>query len=399
MLTAFYVNAISLHGQIAEDSSSETALYYKYVTRTLSHDSLAGRGYFKNTKDKAAQFIWSQLDSLGFSPVNTGFQSFEFVVNTFNQEQLFMVNGEKLQPGIDFLFSPDSRSFKKAYKKKNIDAVRVLDLREQVNTRDEILEKLSQKARFRTEQMVVVLQDKLQWSVGRAQHKGYPIVYTTFESVLEAKSLTLDVNAKLEEVQAKNVIFKYQGNFETDSATIICAHYDHLGKFGSANFNGASDNATGVASMLSVAARVAKEKPNSNFYFVAFAGEEAGLLGSKYFVEYPPIALEKVRLVVNLDITGDATEGITVVNGKENMGLFNRLSAINSREGLLGKIFLRANAPNSDHYWFSQINIPSIFIYSNGNYFFYHDVYDRYEALTFGKQDALLELVYQFLVE
>lgn len=99
----------------------------------------------------------------------------------------------------------------------------------------------------------------------------------------------------------------------SDDVFVIGAHYDHLG-YGQAGtripgsreiHNGADDNASGVAVMLEIA-RIQAERPgdNQSYAFVAFTGEEAGLVGSSHFVERPPLPLETVRAMVNLDMVG-----------------------------------------------------------------------------------------------
>jgi hypothetical protein len=94
---------------------------------------------------------------------------------------------------------------------------------------------------------------------------------------------------------------------------VVGAHYDHLGYggFGSlyisdepAIHNGADDNASGVAGMLAIADACRKKFKQHNFLFIAFAGEERGLLGSNYFVKNPVIDLASVNYMINLDMVG-----------------------------------------------------------------------------------------------
>ena len=81
-------------------------------------------------------------------------------------------------------------------------------------------------------------------------------------------------------------------------------------------FPGANDNASGVAMLLNLANYYSKKEnqPKCSIAFIAFAGEEAGLLGSKYFSEHPLIPLNKMKFLVNLDLLGTGDEGMMVVN-------------------------------------------------------------------------------------
>jgi hypothetical protein len=112
-------------------------------------------------------------------------------------------------------------------------------------------------------------------------------------------------------VHGSNVI-GYQDN-GAPYTIVIGAHYDHLGYggFGSlfisdepAIHNGADDNASGVAGMLAIAEACTKEFKRHNFLFIAFAGEERGLLGSNYYVKNPVIDLTSVNYMINLDMVG-----------------------------------------------------------------------------------------------
>ncbi|WP_448519404.1 M20/M25/M40 family metallo-hydrolase [Rhodoflexus sp.] len=83
---------------------------------------------------------------------------------------------------------------------------------------------------------------------------------------------------------------------------VVCAHYDHLGKVGNDIFPGADDNASGVAALLALAERFAKEKPLHNILFLAPDAEEMGLKGSRYFVENLPFPIANLALNINMDM-------------------------------------------------------------------------------------------------
>jgi hypothetical protein len=116
-------------------------------------------------------------------------------------------------------------------------------------------------------------------------------------------------------VSLRNVIGVLPGSKPewAGQSALLTAHYDHLGlgwpdvhKGNEGKLHpGADDNASGVAVLLELAkAIVSGEKPQRTLVFVAFAGEEAGLLGSRHYVEHPPFPLEKTIGVINLDTVG-----------------------------------------------------------------------------------------------
>src|SRR4029077_10487164 len=89
-----------------------------------------------------------------------------------------------------------------------------------------------------------------------------------------------------------------------DEWIIVSAHYDHLGVRGGVLYPGADDNASGVAMMLEVARAFvqAPERPRRSVLFIGFDLEEVGLFGSRYFVEHPPVPLDRVKLFVTADM-------------------------------------------------------------------------------------------------
>src|SRR5215208_5236338 len=124
-----------------------------------------------------------------------------------------------------------------------------------------------------------------------------------------------------------------------NEAVIVGAHYDHLGLggFGSLDpdstgkvHNGADDNASGVAALIQVAARLAVSPPARTVVFIAFSGEELGLLGSAHYVKEPIYPLANTLAMVNLDMVGRLRAGRLIVYGaktaKEFPGLLDSLN-------------------------------------------------------------------------
>jgi Zn-dependent M28 family amino/carboxypeptidase len=178
---------------------------------------------------------------------------------------------------------------------------------------------------------------------------------------------------------------------------VFTAHYDHLGGIGpKVFFPGANDNASGVSMVLNLLKYYSTHRPRYKTVFVFFAGEEAGLLGSSFFVQSNYLPLKNIKFLINLDLLGTGDEGIMVVNGAIHERQFNLLRQINDENGLLPEIKKRGKAANSDHYWFSEKGVPAFFIYTMGGIKAYHDVHDVEKTLPLTKYKATFELLIRF---
>lgn len=245
---------------------------------------------------------------------------------------------------------------------------------------------------------IVPVHGKMMWTVA-TDTIGATVLYVE-DSVLPKKLRKISAsiqNKLLPSVKNQNIIGAFPGTVK-DSFIFITAHYDHLGKMGhEAMFPGASDNASGTAMMLYLARYFSAHPQRYTMVFVAFSGEEAGLLGSKYFTENPPVPLANIRFLLNLDIMGDATDGITVVNATEFPQAFHLLEDINRQKDYLPQIKSRGKAANSDHYHFTEKGVPAFFIYSNGGKGYYHDVFDKPSELSYNHIDGVIKLLQDFI--
>jgi len=105
----------------------------------------------------------------------------------------------------------------------------------------------------------------------------------------------------------KNMIGYIEG--KTDDVIVISAHYDHIGIIKNEIYNGADDNASGVAALLKFAEYFKANKPNHTLIFAAFDAEEMGMYGSIAFVANPQVSLEKIKLNVNMDMISRNDKG------------------------------------------------------------------------------------------
>jgi len=112
-----------------------------------------------------------------------------------------------------------------------------------------------------------------------------------------------------------NLVGVVRGRRVPDRYIVVTAHYDHLGVRNGQVFNGADDNASGVAALIAAAARLNADKPNHSILLVAFDAEEAGLRGARAFVASPPVPLASMALNVNLDMVGRDAGNVLFASG------------------------------------------------------------------------------------
>jgi aminopeptidase YwaD len=206
-------------------------------------------------------------------------------------------------------------------------------------------------------------------------------------------------NEFIDRFPCKNLTGFIKGR-RTDSLIVYSAHYDHLGMMGhEAMFPGASDNASGVSMIMYLADYYSRHQPEFTTAFILFSGEEAGLLGSRYFSEHPVFNLERIKMLINIDIMGNAEKGIVVVNGETCRPQFDLLQQINREQGLLPEVRIRGKARNSDHYHFAEKGVPAVFIYSDGGVGYYHDVFDAPSTIALTNYEKVAQLLIAFQKE
>lgn len=361
------------------DSFSQDLKYARKTLNVLTSSDFWGRGYTKNGMEKAANFIQSEFKSFGLQPMDgKDFkQPFIFSVNTFPGKMDLNINGKKLMPGKDFIVQQASVGVKA---KTNL-------------VQNDSLNFLSPASGI-----VVTLENKLTWSVSQKVNNYTQVLIKKSALNEPPKQIEIDIeNQFIPDFRASNICGVVKGTTKPDSVIVITAHYDHLGGMGKDTyFPGANDNGSGVSFLLSLAKYYAKNPQKYTIAFICFAGEEAGILGSKYFTENPLIALQKIRFLINVDMVGTGETGATVVNATQYPKEFDQLKQINDAGNFLVKINPRGKAANSDHYFFTEKGVPSFFLYTQGGIAAYHDVFDKAETLPFTTYEQLFKLFVGF---
>ena len=406
---------------------SQNKDYAQSVIDTLCSHSFYGRGYVNRGDSLASEFIRQEYERIGLSSVNNDFfQTFTHNVNVFPGEMRFVFDESALRPGYDFLVDPASgpangkldfvellpkeiitsswlEKIKKSKSKAvGIDMARVDSLgdRDKKKVR-EFIEYLKFENSIPSKSILIFNEGKQPWSV--SSNQAYRSVINVFKDSIDSfpESIRIDIEAEyIENYRSKNVIGYIRGTENPDSILVVCAHYDHLGMMGKdAMFPGANDNASGTALLLDLANFFQSHPPKYSIYFIAFAAEEAGLLGSQYFVQNPLFDLSRIKFLVNLDLAGTGIDGITVVNGKIFPQTFDRLVTLNDRHHYLKTVSSRGEACNSDHCPFYQKGVKCFFIYTLGGTKYYHDLFDDSETLELNEYSNYFSLVRDFLLD
>ena len=346
---------------------------------TLCAETFWGRGYTKDGMHKAALFLASKFDEFGVQPMSgkTFFQEYSYSVNTFPDKMSLSIDGNVLRAGKDFIVAAESKGITTIGTLKQVDSVQFVDVAHNV---------------------IVKLKDKLTMDV--AQEVAEYTLIEIDKKALKSDSIHYEAditNKFIKKFKAQNICGIVKGRTQPDSVIIITAHYDHLGGLGANEyFPGANDNASGVSLLLNLARYYAKNPQLYSIGFILFSGEEAGLLGSKYFTENPLIDLKKIRFLTNTDLAGTGVDGITVVNATEFKNEFALLQNINNQYHYLTTVNSRGKAANSDHYWFTEKGVPSFFIYTLGGIKAYHDIFDKADTLPLNEHEDLFKLIVEF---
>lgn len=391
--------------------------FAKQAIEKLCSEDYSGRGYVNEGDKKAARFIADAFRRFRLgSPNMDYYQNFGFPVITFPGETFCNVDAVGLEPGRDFIVNAGCPPVKGKFNIIYIDSttidnsiafenfkrqgfrksfIVVSGIQKKTFLHPERAEEIL-KNKVKAKGLIIDKQEKFTWSVA-TEKAEFPIVYIQ-KNAIKHTMIEMDINIESVPVnhQTQNVIGISKGRLYPDSFVVFTAHYDHLGMFGPAMFPGANDNASGIAMMLDMASYISKNPLDYSVAFIAFAGEEAGLLGSYYFTQNPLIPLAKMALLINMDLMATGDKGLTAVNGSVFPDEFKLLQFINEQGNYLPTINIRGKAQNSDHYFFTEAGVKSFFFYLMGDYHFYHDIDDAAKAVTLSKYEDAYRLIFDF---
>ena len=390
--------------------------HYKKIVKELSSAKYQGRGYAKDGANKAGAYLVKEFEKAGVDEVVC--QPFKIDINTFCGKMEMWADGKKLTPGVDFSMREYSPGVHGEFPVYHVDTVNFdaekmyADLAKPEYANCMVVcdfwfmykHKEFKPLHKKDSSVGGFIQT---WTSPIKFYKAYgskvmgkPIVWVTPEAIEGVKNVKLDVdNEWLQGYELFNVIAKVNGE-RHDSCFVFTAHYDHLGNLGrDVYYPGANDNASGTATIVTLAEYYAKNKPEYDMYFIAFSGEDSGLNGSLFYVDNPTVPLEQIRYLFNLDMIGDNNPVQYCEASDEGNRGFALLEQINGEKHYFEALNRGELAANSDHYPFAERHVPCIlFENEEGDAFqYYHTIYDTYEGAIFVTYEPIFKLITDFV--
>lgn len=234
------------------------------------------------------------------------------------------------------------------------------------------------------------------------------------------KKITINTKVKIEKLTSENVIGVIEGSDAKlkKEYVIITSHFDHVGVnlLNGNIYNGADDDGSGTVAVLELARIFSKSKikPKRSLIFMPVSGEEKGLLGSRYFVNNPPLDLASITSNINIDMIGRTDEKhdslkqdnyiYVIGSDKISKDVDSLLLVANKKHKLnLDYTFNSESDPNrfyyrSDHYNFAEKGIPVIFFFS-GVHVDYHQPTDDAEKIRFDLHTQRTNLIYSTILQ
>ena len=248
--------------------------------------------------------------------------------------------------------------------------------------------------------------------------------------LLKPLTLSFSIDIVRQEVAATNVIGILEGSDPQlkNEAIVLGAHYDHLGRGGEGSLaprsgdihHGADDNASGVAGLLELARLYSSQQPRlkRTLVFIAFSGEEEGLLGSNYYVNHPVLPLANVAAMINMDMIGRMKDRKLNVGGVGTAQEWPLWVAVNSQVPVTGVINASTGQPifpkspnesprptplfqltlnqdgygPSDHSSFYSKKVPVLFFFT-GSHEDYHKPSDTADKINYADEARVLKMI------
>jgi aminopeptidase YwaD len=420
------------HSQKLRKADREIVAELQTDINYLSNDKLEGRRSGTAGETLAYDYIISDFTKAGLKPLGdsaTWLQRFEIYDGRDISRTLFTINNSALVINTEFIPLP----FSAAGKVEGSPAVALqesgspwfYDLKETIegaqgnphfDLNKFLREKTKQFAGKGASAVIFYNSSKTDDGIVFDPAEGIkaekiPVLYVTKtgrKKYLKDISQTLDVVIDVEMEEKKRWGHNIIGFLDNGApyTVIIGAHYDHLGfgEDGNSLYRGtekmihpgADDNASGVAGMIELARLLKKTKnPKSNYLFIAFSGEESGLIGSKYFAEYPTLPLSKVSYMLNLDMIGrlnDSTHTITIGGYGTSTQWPDLIGSTLNKKIFILNVDSSGTGP-SDHTSFYLKNIPVLFFFT-GIHSDYHKPGDRADKINYPGELQVIKLIY-----
>ena len=399
--------------------SAQDLTQYKKIVKDLSSARFQGRGYARGGANKAGKYLEKAYRKAGVDAVTR--QHFTLDINTFAGDMKLSVDGRKMVAGTDFTvreFCPGVEGTFPVYyiDTLNYDSAKIFDDLAKPGYKDafvvcdfwftykhrEDFQKLQSADGAPNAGLILTWDDPLKF------YKAYgekvnpkPVIWLLSKQIPRgSRSITVDIDNKFyKNYQCFNVIASVEGA-RHDSCYVFTAHYDHLGNLGRRVFYpGANDNASGTATLVTLAAYFAQHRPKYDMLFIAFSGEDANLRGSEYYAQHPVLPLEMIRYLINVDMVGDNNPVLYCETSDQGQRGFELFERINAEKGYFKSLNHGKLAANSDHYPFAKRGIPCIFFENEeGSAFpYYHTPLDNWKNAVFDSYEPVFKLITDFI--
>ena len=421
---------------VAQTSGQDLKKHIQY----LAADELAGREAGSEGEKKAAEYISKQFELLGLEAKGTNgyYQDFEFLAGrdygksnqlTIGKSKLtldedyyplnFSGNDKVQANAVDAGFGIDAPDLEyNDYKSFSSGAIALINISspDGIHPHSKYLNYHSLRSRAESAKKHgatgVVFYTTGDADGPRKQYEnkiasvGIPVVFATADMTSQAGSkIKLSVELNEDRRTARNVIAQLNNN--KDQTVIIGAHFDHLGlgrhggslhRGEEAIHNGADDNASGTAMLIELANQIkAKGLNNYNYLFIAFSGEEKGLLGANYFTKNATIDIKSANYMINMDMVGRLNEekNSIAINGVGTSPVWPELLENLDHQGLSFATTQSGVGP-SDHTAFYLSDMPVLHFFS-GTHAEYHKPTDDEHLINYPGMVKINNIIFELI--
>jgi Iap family predicted aminopeptidase len=444
-LLFLFVYGLSLHAQppVVNEQALKDSL--KKHIAILAHDSLEGRETGSAGEAKAYHYLSNQFRKLGLLAAGTRdyLQPFTFTARILmGKNNAMMLNGKKFSPGKDFYpLAYSANASVKApvikagygiiapelnhddYHGKDVKGKIVLleisspegdNPHSKFAPHTDLRTKIDKAIKQGAAGIIFIntrkdVENPPQTYSRRVAPSEIPVVFATgkaLKTLLDATVVNADITAELikEEKTGHNVVALLDKG--ANNTVVIGAHYDHLGyghdgslyRGKPAIHNGADDNASGTAALIELARLLSQPVcRNNNYLFIAFSGEEMGLLGSSYFVKNPTIDTARINYMLNMDMIGRLKPDTRIL---QVLGAGTSPEFKSALEGLMiDSITVKTSESGigpSDHTSFYLAGIPAVHFFS-GTHEDYHKPSDDEDKINYDGQASIIKLILEVI--
>ena len=403
----------------AVPAGAQDSAHYKKLVKELSSSKYQGRGYARGGANKAGAYLEKEYRKAGVDAITR--QHFTLDINTFPGKMTLSVDGRKMTPGTDFTlreFCPgvsgtyglyfidtlhydSAKVFEDLAKPENKDAFVVCDFWFTYKHRSDF-QKLQSSDGAPNAGLILTWEEPLKFYKAYGERVGdKPVLCLLSKQIPKgSQRVTMNIENKFyKDYRCFNVIAHLDGASH-DSCYVFTAHYDHLGNLGRRlYYPGANDNASGTATLVTLAEYYARHRPKFDMLFISFSGEDANLRGSEYYAEHPVVPLDRIKYLVNVDMIGDNNPVQYCETSDEGQRGFELIERINNGKHYFKSLNHGKLAANSDHYPFASRGVPCLFLENaeGDAYPYYHTPQDNWKNAVFDSYEPVFRLIVDFI--